>query len=305
MSTKNKTIVISLGITIAVILTLTGGVAIASSDKDNAAHNSPIGRQAQVVTKTIRVEALIDGRSQLILRANTAQWHHFDFAAPGRHLFVNVPTVINGVDWFPDWPDIPNKENRDCNCFSDVFNGVVPPLPQTNTQITFRTIQSRHITHIVQLPTASNNYTLIIEFDDNPVGGDDNYIVEIDFTIVVDIDIKPGSAPNSVNCNNTNGVLAVAILTTKDFEATTVDHTTVNFEGASETHVVKKSGEARRHEKDVDGDGDTDLVFHFRLGDTSLTCDSTEGMLIGETFDGQAIGGTDAVRMINRGGGKP
>ncbi len=93
----------------------------------------------------------------------------------------------------------------------------------------------------------------------------------------------------------------MAILTTEDFDATKVDHTTVTFEGASETHVDKKSGEPRRHEGDVDSDGDTDLVFHFRLGDTSLTCSSTEGTLTGETSDGQAIQGTDAVRMVGNG----
>ncbi|MGW8179975.1 MAG: hypothetical protein ACWGQW_14620, partial [bacterium] len=118
--------------------------------------------------------------------------------------------------------------------------------------------------------------------------------------ISVDIDIKPGSDPNSINCNNEKGVVAVAILTTEDFDAVSVDHTTVTFEGASETHVDKKTGEPRRHEEDVDYDGDTDLVFHFRLGDTSLTCDSTEGTLIGETFDGWAMEGSDSVRMIKR-----
>ena len=57
---------------------------------------------------------------------------------------------------------------------------------------------------------------------------------------------------------------------TDDFEATTVDHTTVTFEGAIEMHVNKKTGVARRHEEDVDGGRDTDLVLHFRLGDTDL-----------------------------------
>jgi PKD repeat protein len=115
---------------------------------------------------------------------------------------------------------------------------------------------------------------------------------------VVSIDIKPGSTPNSINCSNKNGVIAVAILATDDFDATTVNHATVTFEGASETHVDKKSGQPRRHEEDVDGDGDTDLVFHFRLGDTGLTCNSTEGTLIGQTFDGLNITGTDVVRMV-------
>jgi len=113
------------------------------------------------------------------------------------------------------------------------------------------------------------------------------------------LDIKPGSDPNSINCNNDQGVITVAILTTDDFDATTVDHTTVTFEGASETHVNRRSGEARRHEEDVDGDGDTDLVLHFRLGDTTLTCGSTEGSLTGVTFGGMAIELTDSVRMVD------
>ena len=114
----------------------------------------------------------------------------------------------------------------------------------------------------------------------------------------VDIDIKPGSDPNSINCNNQKGTITVAILTSDDFDATTVDHATVSFEGAGETHVDKKSEAPRRHEEDVDGDGDTDLVLHFRLGETGLTCDSEEGTLTGETFDGQPIQGADAVRMV-------
>jgi len=115
----------------------------------------------------------------------------------------------------------------------------------------------------------------------------------------INIDIKPGSDPNSINCHNEKGVITVAILTTDDFDATTVDHTTVTFEGASETHVNKKTGEPRRHEEDVDDDGDIDLVFHFRLGETGLLCDSITGTLTGETFDGLPIEGPDAVRMID------
>ncbi len=134
--------------------------------------------------------------------------------------------------------------------------------------------------------------------------GGNSYTVD-DFAflalIEVEIDIKPGGDPNSIHCNNEKGVISVAILTTPDFDATTVDHTTVTFEGASETHVDKRTGQPRRHEEDVDGDGDTDLVFHFRYGDTGLTCASTEGTLSGETFDGIPIEGSDAVNMVDRG----
>jgi hypothetical protein len=117
-----------------------------------------------------------------------------------------------------------------------------------------------------------------------------------------EIEIKPGGNPNSINCNNDKGVIAVAILTTVDFDVTMVDHTTVSFEGATETHIDKKTGLGRRHEEDVDGDGDTDLVFHFRYADTEeLTCDSVEATLIGELLDvdGTPFMARSEVRMVS------
>lgn len=120
-------------------------------------------------------------------------------------------------------------------------------------------------------------------------------------TIVLSIDIKPGSDPNTINCNNPDEVISVAVLTTPDFDALTVDYNTVSFEGATETHVDKKTFEPRLHDEDVDDDGDTDMVFHFRLGDTSLNCVATGAILIGETIDGKAIMGMDYLRMVEGG----
>ena len=118
--------------------------------------------------------------------------------------------------------------------------------------------------------------------------------------VTVAIDIQPGNSLNSINCNNKNGVIPVAILTTDTFDAKIVDHTTVTFEGAGESHIDKKTGRPIRHEEDVDGDGDIDLMFHFRLGDTALTCSSTQGMLAGSTFADLPIQGTDSVQMVPR-----
>jgi len=114
----------------------------------------------------------------------------------------------------------------------------------------------------------------------------------------IDIDIKPGSYPNTINCKNKKEVITVAVLTTPDFNALTLDHTTVTFEGAHEIHVNWWNHKPVRHVYDVDWDGDPDLVFHFRLSDTTLTCKSTTGQLQGLTYDGVPVVGTDSVRMI-------
>ena len=42
----------------------------------------PISTAAPI---TVNIQAFIDGLSRITLRANTAQWKHLVFAAPGRH----------------------------------------------------------------------------------------------------------------------------------------------------------------------------------------------------------------------------
>lgn len=108
----------------------------------------------------------------------------------------------------------------------------------------------------------------------------------------VDIDIKPGSDPNSINPRS-RGVIPVAILTTADFDATMVDPLSVVFgpEGASETH-------GKGHIEDLDGDGDLDLMLHFRTQETGIACGDTDASLTGETFDGQFIEGVDSVNTV-------
>jgi hypothetical protein len=110
--------------------------------------------------------------------------------------------------------------------------------------------------------------------------------------IPVAIDIKPGSSPNAINPKS-NGVIPVAILTTDTFDATTVDPLTVEFGpgGATEAH-------GRGHIEDVNHDGEPDLVFHFRTQETGIQCGDTSASLTGETFDGDAIEGTDVIKTV-------
>ncbi|MBI4317176.1 MAG: hypothetical protein HY675_01695 [Chloroflexi bacterium] len=104
----------------------------------------------------------------------------------------------------------------------------------------------------------------------------------------VAIDIKPGSDPNSINLK-ARGVVPVAVLTTSQFDATTVDPGTALFAGAS---PVRSSTE------DVDGDGDMDLLLHFDIQNLNLTSSSASATLTADTHDGQPIEGTDTVNIV-------
>jgi len=116
--------------------------------------------------------------------------------------------------------------------------------------------------------------------------------------IPVDIDIKPGGDPNSISLGS-GGVIPVAVLTTSDFDATTVDPSTVCFgdaEAPAERDCSEKDG--RGHLEDADADGDQDMVLHYETPQTGIDPGDTEACLTGETLDGTAMEGCDAVRIV-------
>ena len=104
----------------------------------------------------------------------------------------------------------------------------------------------------------------------------------------VSIDIKPGSDPNSINLKS-KGVVPVAVVTTGDFNAATINPDTVRFAGASPVRWTME---------DVDGDGDLDMLFHFRTQDLNLDKTSTSATLTADTFDGLHVSGTDSVNIV-------
>ena len=119
-------------------------------------------------------------------------------------------------------------------------------------------------------------------------GFEDITVIGCLYTIPVEIDIKPGSYPNSINLKS-KGVVPVAVLTTSTFNASLVDPSTVLFAGADPVRWTLE---------DVDGDGDLDMLFHFNTQDLNLTASSTEATLTGKTTSGQAFGGTDSVNIV-------
>ncbi len=142
-----------------------------------------------------------------------------------------------------------------------------------------------------QMPEDAAFYGIAATFEAIP----DNGARGCPVITTVTIDVKPDSDPNSIN-PDAGGFLGVAILTTNigdddaaGFYALEVDPSTLTFgpAGAAITRAAKV--------KDVDRDGDDDLILHFKISETGIVCGDTEAMLTGETFSGVAIEGTDAL----------
>ena len=115
--------------------------------------------------------------------------------------------------------------------------------------------------------------------------------------IEVDVDIKPGSYPNSINLKRTTGVIPVAVLGSDAFDVLTIDVSTLRF-GPDQALPAHDLTNLKEHLADVDGDGYLDLVSHYRAGDIGLGVGDTEACLIGETVDGVPIEGCDSVRAF-------
>jgi hypothetical protein len=131
---------------------------------------------------------------------------------------------------------------------------------------------------------------------DGCITSDDAFVLDLPFEL--EIDLKPGSDTNSINCTNERAMLTVAVLSTAAFDASSLDTAALRFQGATEAHRDRTTGVPRRHVEDVNGDELRDLVLHFRLGETDLTCDSIGGLLLGTASHGHALIGGDHIRMV-------
>lgn len=109
---------------------------------------------------------------------------------------------------------------------------------------------------------------------------------------IVTLDIKPGSFPNSVNLG-AGGMIPVAVLSTATFDASTVDPTTIRF-GRRGT----EANAAQWVMEDINQDGQSDIVLHFRVQDAGLLCGDTAGFLSGTTPYGLSIKGSDSIRTV-------
>jgi len=115
-------------------------------------------------------------------------------------------------------------------------------------------------------------------------------------TLVVSIDIKPGSFPNSINLSAA-GVIPVAILSTPTFDATHVDPATVTLAGAR-VKMIGKGSHYACSSADINGDPYPDLICHVVTAQFLIEPGDSIAILEAQTFGGQAIRGEDSIRIV-------
>ncbi len=117
----------------------------------------------------------------------------------------------------------------------------------------------------------------------------------------IDIDIKPGSDPNSINLCGA-GVIPVAIFGSDDFLVSDIVISTLRLGdgtpgSGSEVKMVGKSGKELCSTEDVDFDGYDDLVCKFVTVDLNLTGGAIDATVLGSTTSEDFVG-TDSVNIV-------
>lgn len=123
-------------------------------------------------TGEIRIRAYIDGKSELHLRGNTAWWRHLEWSLPGKSDGHDYSTRVGSAEWKPVWRPVNGRDESEPKNVGVVFSPDAGPVTLTRHT-------SRGKVAIIQQPAASNQHTLIIEFDDGPEMGADWYEIGV------------------------------------------------------------------------------------------------------------------------------
>jgi hypothetical protein len=105
----------------------------------------------------------------------------------------------------------------------------------------------------------------------------------------------PSDPGNNLNLRAGKGAtISVAILSVDDFDAPNqIDPSTLKF-GPRQANIW---GSPRA--RDMDGDGDDDLLVKFLTQQTGIPCGDTQANLSGRTLDLTSISGSDAINTFN------
>lgn len=113
----------------------------------------------------------------------------------------------------------------------------------------------------------------------------------------INVDVKPGNEKNQVNFKK-HGVVPIAVYTTEEFDAATLDASTIRLAGVEAQHIALE---------DVDGDGDLDLILHFVVEDLIAALDltiesgereSVQVELTAQTIDDALVQGWDTINFF-------
>jgi len=202
---------------------------------------------------------------------------------------VPVVTTPSLPDWYvlqyataftsPPWTN-----NPDVALASIFFSSAVIIFPRGEHSIT---IQDIHIPPRTAGGNPCSDGTVVFKAE------------QIDTEIAIDIDIKPGSDPNTINLSN-KGVIPVAILGSATFDVTSIEVSSLKFGPgkANPVHDLTDPLVYAEHLQDVNLDGFVDLVSHYKTKETGIPPVATTAILLGNLSDGTSIEGIDSVRIV-------
>ncbi len=132
-------------------------------------------------------------------------------------------------------------------------------------------------------------------FDDEYFAGDQqSFGDDLAYVVILDVilDIKPGNYPNSINPES-KGVIPVAIFNENYFDPTLINPEMITF-GPSGVEAQP----IHFNYEDLDDDGDTDLILHFKTQETGFQQGDTTGILIAYLYDGRRIHAEDDINIV-------
>jgi hypothetical protein len=145
-----------------------------------------------------------------------------------------------------------------------------------------------------QLPDGTEIEVFVRQNDPNTTNDRTDIFVVRDCRLA-SIDVKPGKADRVAPTSRRN--VGVAIFSTPGLDAAQADRGTVRFGAVGAAGGL--AGLARPvgagSARDVDRDGDTDLVLRFRVRDTGINCGTKFVSLLGRTSGGVRFQGSDAI----------
>lgn len=111
----------------------------------------------------------------------------------------------------------------------------------------------------------------------------------------INIDIKPGSTGLAPINPKSKGKIPVALLSSKDFDALSVDVGSLTFGPTGSENSLSHCGATG---EDVNADGRPDLVCHFENQAAGFEKGDLEGIVHGRTKSGAAIEGRGLLKIV-------